>query len=1211
MRLLIEARQYAEQTVIPEFLNAGLLLKASVGKEASLKRLKKGDHIYLYITDDGDIGHTCGILKSELSSEVLTDPRALEKNATYAYTIEPAYTTIGSEAQKKLHAETLQLKGSRVQPTSLEVKKVALESYTENGKTSPYVFVTGRLFSAHDKRRDYLSPDESTHWGSGLFNFKSVKGIYDGCFVNLTLSPWADEISKVVDMQRDAYAKLTESLQNKNSTAEERATFKKSFEFSQKLLRPHANEIYGYQDAQELLFINGQGCWQSEYAPALRDLDEYDITRIHKFLVKEKYSKEELLARRERLGTESISERFYLDTLAPALAPEVSQKAAEASSKIETQQKKQQALSPKLGPLGSRDLCGLREGVELIPHQAMILASLRDRKRMVVDADAGAGKTIIIICDILQQMKKGTVHRPLVVMPERLLAQFAQEVLDFSELNPWIINTDSIKRWQKKNQEALKEGEEFDVDDSLKFFEGALSAPPNTVFLTSYNWIAREFSVRPTGEMQKGGGYRTAKIYKRPVKLIDDLGIDGLYADECHILKNASGYSWAATVLSEIPTVRMFTGTIMPGNLGDVTGPMGAVHSSVFGTENDFLRDFTEGMSIYNYKKEAPKQIRKRLKDFGMVSVRRSAWMHLLPKIIKEYHYVNLSPTQKKAYRALLENILEGIKNDPKLSKLLKKFEDTINADLGEEVAIGPLLSRFAPLDVFINAPAKTKVKNWVKNEDEANKMFSHLMVGEDAKSPKSKAVNSIIRKHLAMPDHGKVLVLVQYKEAALNLLDNLDEEFKVHADYYDAGHVDVLSRFKNPKDLLNILFAVDASIVLGHNIQAANCVIHADHKWVAGDMAQREARAIRPKQQRDVYVHHILANDTAEMLKMARIISTEHMVAKANSDFDDDVMLQPIRMTLKDMRDFKDEKQLEPFIEARHSIEKKALEASKKEREFYGNSLLKPAGYSSIKETFTDAKIAPRLPSTKEFERTGDVVDPNKVSLEVQNSEKLKEKELEALPKEPSGLTSIPLGFYQRNNDWYLYAFKLVDPQGYLRRFKFNLTLPYYYYTLNNKGEVSTVIKRLGKAGVTLSNEEQLTHDLAQERTYQTGTHRGLVRLLQKAKRSKITGKVFTLSLDEIEMQYIVVDGMPMLFVEDIFSKEAVEAKALKSIGFDYGPALWQKRVTRSVLAKTLKDFITRAPQLKISEWDLFKDEAHKIFKGLNLIDFDVLGEK
>jgi len=122
---------------------------------------------------------------------------------------------------------------------------------------------------------------------------------------------------------------------------------------------------------------------------------------------------------------------------------------------------------------------------------------------MLVDADPGAGKALMIICDILQQMKQGKVRRPLVLMPDSLLSQFAQEIRHFSELNPWIISTESIKRW----------GETKELPE---FIEDAKRAPRNTVFLTSYTWISLEPEMIPNGEISESGGkisYKKSKVF--------------------------------------------------------------------------------------------------------------------------------------------------------------------------------------------------------------------------------------------------------------------------------------------------------------------------------------------------------------------------------------------------------------------------------------------------------------------------------------------------------------------------------------------------------------------------------------------------------------------------------------------------------------------------------------------------------------------------
>jgi SNF2 family DNA or RNA helicase len=518
----------------------------------------------------------------------------------------------------------------------------------------------------------------------------------------------------------------------------------------------------------------------------------------------------------------------------------------------------------------------------------MLLGSLEERERMLIDADPGAGKTLIIICDILRNMKKGRVKRPIVVMPESLLGQFAAEVRLFSELNPWIISTKSVGNWQDGELET--------------FLKDAAATPKNTVFLTSYNWLARDYQEMATGDFSKAQDhYKTIKVFTRPELLMSTLSLDGVWMDEVHALKNTSNQSAAASALGKLPVVRGLTGTIMPGNPADVMGPMDVIHSGVFGMQEEFLNRFTLNGTPSAYREDAPKEIRDLLRSFGMRSLRKSAWAHLLPKVHRKYHYVKLSPNQQKAYDAILRNILDEIQNDPKLGKLLAKFQ--ADSDEEELQGMGSLLARFVPLDVFLNSPSASK--DWVN---------ALLKETHDAVSPKAKRIAEIAQDHLTKADAGKVLVLVQFKDGAKNILENFPEHLQEIAAYYEGGKIDALARFKDPNDKgVQILVAVDKTLRTGHNLQSANCIIHGDLTWMSGDMTQREGRAVRIGQKRDVYVHQVLASGTAEMLKMARIASAEHLIAKANSDFEDTIMLQPVAMSLSNMTDFRKDEQLSP----------------------------------------------------------------------------------------------------------------------------------------------------------------------------------------------------------------------------------------------------------------------------------------------------------
>jgi hypothetical protein len=564
--------------------------------------------------------------------------------------------------------------------------------------------------------------------------------------------------------------------------------------------------------------------------------------------------------------------------------------------------------------------------------------------------------------------------------------------------------------------------------------------------------------------------------------------------------------------------------------------------------------------------------------------------MHLLPNVHREVHYAEFTPDQKKAYAALLANILDEIRTDPKLSSLLKKVEESLKN--GEEIDAGPLLARFTPLDVFLNSPSESK--DWMRS----------ILVGENAVSPKAKIISTIIHDHLANPESGKVIVFVQYKEAAKNLLENLDGDLKEHAAYYEGGMTDVLSRFKAPQDPLKILFAVDKSLVTGHNLQIANCVIHADIKWTHGDMFQRESRSARNGQRRDVYIHTIIMRGSAEILKMARLISAEHLIAKANSDFTDSRVLQPVRMTLSNMQSFTEEKQLHPYIERKKEIDASVKAQSVKDRDLYGPTMMRPHGYASITKTFAEAKELKKVPSSRDFLGNARDLDA------------LVDKDIDDLPSEPAHPKLLNLDLMLWDNDWYVFSYKSADPDGFLRRLGFSLMRGYYYVELPSKSGVDNLVQRLEKY-LVITNKLDFERQVRDARVITQGVKTGLRKASQKA-RQNIAAKV-EVSPDfvdksktgEIELQFSIVDGAPVVWAHAVLTTNDPELSALKRAGFEIEPPLWRKPVTRSQIKLLFSRVVANYPQVRVANWEEFKELAHKTFKGLDLNEFDILAEK
>lgn len=1131
-------------------LRASFILKSYEG--STFKPLKSGKTFYPFIKSNGDISVFGGLFTNPPS-----DPTNLAKfrdEADYLYEIE-----LADFGDNTLAGETTNLRGNRLIPTSLVIKKVSEE---ENKVT-----IEGNLSDAEDPRLQFLHPSESTEFGQGTFNLSNLKGIYNGDYLYLTISPYAEEVEKIVEEQKRLFNEYS-----KNPNPKTKEELDKTYKF----LSPHANEIYK-NDHGIIYFISPEGQWRCQNYYGLRDIDIFDKKSIREYLEDEGIFDSNLDFRKfkENLYKEPLHVRNSLEAVAPIFLKDLlaSKDADEESLKkyIETQNK----IKPR--DWLQDPTPGIKEGVEVIPHQSYILGKTQDVDKDLIDADPGAGKSIIILLDILKQIQIGKVKRPLVIMPNTLLESFAGEVREFTELNPWIINTQSIKNWKDGKLDT--------------FIEDAKSAPINTVFLTSYYWLGYEKENIPNGQIVKIKEeegeklvYKTIKTYPRAIKLLKDLGVDAVYKDESHILINDSNRTRATATLSSTKINKGLSGTIMPGNPIDIVGTLSTIHSGIF-RRKTFLSKYTENGTPNKYKDGAIKQIRQKLLDYGVPQVRKSAWAHILPKVKENIYYVDFSKNQQKVYDSLLTSTIDEIKKDPKLSKLLEKLEKDLEEGDMDSVENNAILKRFIPLDKFLNAPAQAK--EWTEA----------LLKGDDVISPVMDTMVPIIREHLAVPDNGKIIVFTQFKDCAKNLIEHLPSDLEAVSAYYQGGMIDVLTNFKNPKSNTKVLFAVDVSLREGHNLQVANAIINVDFLWTPGGMNQRKARAARIKQTREVTIHEILVNNSAETLKFARLINMQHMIAKANSNFDDTENVPAIGMTLNNMETFREKDKLEPYIDRLVSIRMSEEEQSKEDTEFYGHKPLKPREYLKIADHIVNAKILDNTPSTDNFK--GNIL----------SSENMTRKELEDLPDHPKNPKVITFDLQNWDDDWYLTCFRSVDPEGYLRKLNFNLQKDYYFIEIPNKGGASILLNRIENKGINIVNKEDLEHNIQTAKFIKVGKP-GIPKLILEEKKA-VNAKVAE-PTSGVEFHFASLNGKPYLYT-DALKEDREEVQKLVGMGFKKEPPFWYHIVTRSSLITILNRIKTQHSKLRVAEWDTFKLFAKKIF-NVNLDDFDSLkhaGEK
>jgi len=150
-----------------------------------------------------------------------------------------------------------------------------------------------------------------------------------------------------------------------------------------------------------------------------------------------------------------------------------------------------------------------------LPHQAEIIAKLdKAKETAVLDVGTGGGKTPTVLIDAVALIQKGEIKRPLIVMPKKLIGQWIGEVDFFSggQINPIAITTETVKSW----------GEE-------KMTKMCKSAPPNTIFLTSYSYLTLDKRINPFAKKVK------SYIFPKVEWIKELIAPDFVCLDECFL----------------------------------------------------------------------------------------------------------------------------------------------------------------------------------------------------------------------------------------------------------------------------------------------------------------------------------------------------------------------------------------------------------------------------------------------------------------------------------------------------------------------------------------------------------------------------------------------------------------------------------------------------------------------------------------------------
>lgn len=547
---------------------------------------------------------------------------------------------------------------------------------------------------------------------------------------------------------------------------------------------------------------------------------------------------------------------------------------AEARASYGRQPEDQDDLPADFAP---KALPNVRPDLKYMPHQAKGRYSLeRNPKFAILNVAAGGGKTISIITDILGKLQDDIVRLPAVFCPSHLLSNYVEDAnyATAGQVNVVPINTATVDNFGREYFEKL-----------------AKHGPKNMFFVIDYDFCKWNPEWVSYGSLME-------PIYGN-AQWLRSLGIDGIWCDEAHYLKNDSLRSDAVRQAIVDSKYRVLaTGTMLATRLEDVVNQMAILDPGVFGTQERFnnmygtdgswvaqVNDFELGRAI-DLKQWMALAMQA---NSCVVKGTRKEWAALLPPKTVRFYWVELSDGQRKVYEAILQDTLEEIKGDEKLMAMIEQQDEDMADQL--EAMLQRYLQR---IERFLSAPGADDL--------------SAALDQADRKSPKGKLIGHIARQHIKDKIPGKILVFTSYIESAKAVLDALPEDIRSHALLYTADRkMACREQFEHDPNIW-LMVGVEQSMNTGVNAQFASRLIRVESVYSPGILEQGESRINRPNIKKKefrtgLYLDWVLVDRSIDVTKSGRLmwraVDAEKFYNPTTPAYQDIADLKPIRLTI------------------------------------------------------------------------------------------------------------------------------------------------------------------------------------------------------------------------------------------------------------------------------------------------------------------------
>lgn len=569
----------------------------------------------------------------------------------------------------------------------------------------------------------------------------------------------------------------------------------------------------------------------------------------------------------------------------------------EAYAKIKEEGIRKRALMSQAPTLKSFDIPNVDtnnlKGV--MPHQAKILST---RFAGVADgslnAAAGAGKTLMILADILYKKEQHPEWKPLIITKSRLVKSFASEINYFTKgkVNVMSIRPRTLRILKKKHK----------IDTFEKLLDWVKKLPANTVFLTSYPALRSRAKIYPDLTVP-------SRVFMQDIALpqflhiIRLLGFEQVQCDESHLIKNMKSLQaqYAYSVMAQATEKVIASGTQTPNTVVDLLGQGFAISPAIYGKHlNTFKERYNLSSGIVDDDNAAA--LRKRMQRFLQESTAyKEDWAFVLPDLKDQLVYTDLTPKQIEFYKGLLEAALIELKDrldgkkpntpekedKPKLDGEEDDDEedddedddDGMDEDLDEEGKIMQAIDRsLAKVEQFVVSPdTNVDYINSGLNPD-GNDLISPLVGLVDG------YLDRIYADKTADHSNNKTAIFGINKVASLHIMKYSRHRAKMV--HYTAGNEEAIRRFKTESDVW-ILTADSGGLREGENLQMLSYIFDIQAPWSPGDYEQLVSRMYRPDPKgvyNKEFVYHYWCNARLPNMPGVNTIKLARMIAKAIS---------------------------------------------------------------------------------------------------------------------------------------------------------------------------------------------------------------------------------------------------------------------------------------------------------------------------------------